>query len=149
MAAGKCSRCKTQKRGTDGALCGDCRGEPRIRYWPIDEVLREMAVRVLLMLKHHDWVSQPHIAEHIAPGTKQDASAMYQAMTRLTKRGHVDRQLWMHRHLRKVDNGYWFRITQEGREWLEKQLTTDDQAATDEEIAQHDAELAQYGRSAA
>jgi hypothetical protein len=149
-AVGKCARCQRAVPSPGFATCADCRSRDKnIRYTPLDEVLSTTPVRAMRALRHIGWISQLDLRDLLGYSEASDRNALSVAMTRLTKLGYVERTLWMHGKFMSDGNGYWYRITDAGRQWLTDRLKPNLEVASDEEIAAHDAELAQYGRGAA
>lgn len=151
----RCNRCKKHPKEPGVQWCTDCVMDPkwiesRIQYTPLDEVLSSAAVRIARILRHCEWLSQTEIGEAVGVDGTHEKNAFSVALARMVKLGQVDRTKQIDRIFTGLANGYWYRLNQSGRDWLESRLrSVDMEVATDEEIAEHDAALPQWGRSAA
>lgn len=127
------------------------RADVACTYEPdIASALDEWSTRALRRLRFFGYVSQIDLRDAVEAETEADRNALSASLSRMTRDGYVEREWRTHRWY-NADNGYWYRITQAGRDELKRRLNRINRlpVATDEEIAAHDAELAQYGRKAA
>lgn len=100
-----CERCDSEVPGRGHASSPEGTRWTGSRYFPIDEVERQMSIMILRMLRRSDWIRSNEISDALGiPSSIEDAGEQNRysvALSRLSREGYVETQTVRARPMRR------------------------------------------------